>query len=177
MSDLGLNPDIRGDTWGWGGADWTQLQDMGLSARAFHGAAFDSDRGRVVVFGGTNAPIGGPNAALHLFGDTWEHNAPVEAVDDPPPGGLAMTVIPNVVKFGQAITVDFSLAFPQPDTISIVLQAGSAFRSPQIPAMTPGYAVSLVVDQSVHAGPPPFQLDVAAHVDGHVLRQSVSVVP
>ena len=42
---------------------WTQIQDIGPSARAGHGAAHDTVRSRTVVFGGLDA---GP------LGDTWE---------------------------------------------------------------------------------------------------------
>jgi hypothetical protein len=53
-----------GDTWEWDGQDWTQVSDTGPAARCFHSMAYDSDRGRVVLFGGQ---IGNQFAS-----DTWE---------------------------------------------------------------------------------------------------------
>ena len=44
---------------------WTQKQDIGPSARAGHALAFDSARGRVVLFGGDSM-------RSTLFNDTWE---------------------------------------------------------------------------------------------------------
>jgi hypothetical protein len=44
---------------------WTQKQDIGPAPRADHSMAFDSNRGRAVLFGGTD-PIS------RLFNDTWE---------------------------------------------------------------------------------------------------------
>ncbi|HJZ83700.1 MAG TPA: kelch repeat-containing protein [Polyangia bacterium] len=54
---------VLGDTWLWNGNTWTQ-GPAGPSARANHGAAFDSARGRAVLFGG------GTNTGN--AGDTWE---------------------------------------------------------------------------------------------------------
>ena len=52
------------DTWDWDGRGWSLRQDMGPAERINHALAFDSFRGRVVLFRGTNA-----SGAL---GDTWE---------------------------------------------------------------------------------------------------------
>lgn len=55
------------DTWEWDGADWTQVQDTGPSARYGQAMCFDSARGRIVLFGGHLAGLGGAKLA-----DTWE---------------------------------------------------------------------------------------------------------
>ena len=175
MSDLGDTPEIRNDTWGWDDGRWTHLQNMGPSPRAFHGAAYDSERRRVVVFGGTNAAIGAPAAGSHLFGDTWELGAPSGPTDEPDVG-LTMSVTPHVVGFGHAIAIDFSLAAPQPYPIAITLLVGSAVRFLEIAQMTTQTRVIIVVDNDIVDDAPPFQLKVEAHVDDHVLRQTVSVV-
>lgn len=47
---------------------WTQKQDFGPFPRLSHGLAFDSNRSRVVLFGGETA-VGPPTV---LIGDTWE---------------------------------------------------------------------------------------------------------
>lgn len=57
-----------GDTWEWNGAVWVQATASGPIGRAWPGMAFDSQRGRTVLFGGAN-----PNGSLTSFlGDTWE---------------------------------------------------------------------------------------------------------
>ena len=56
-----------GQTWEWDGSLWTQRQDMGPGGRYGPALAYDSQRDRVVLFGGTaNAPPYGN------LGDTWE---------------------------------------------------------------------------------------------------------
>ena len=55
------------DTWEWDGAAWTQQADTGPPPRLLHAMAYDSNRGRTVLFGGRGA------ADVNLtFGDTWE---------------------------------------------------------------------------------------------------------
>lgn len=65
-------PALFARSWEWDGKHWTARQDMGPGPRAFHGAAFDSTRSRVVLFGGTSATLSPPPAADSIFGDTWE---------------------------------------------------------------------------------------------------------
>jgi hypothetical protein len=52
------------DTWVWNGELWTQLEDIGPSARAANALAFDSTRERIVLFGGV--------AGSAVLADTWE---------------------------------------------------------------------------------------------------------
>jgi integrase-like protein/galactose oxidase-like protein/Kelch motif protein len=61
------NGDYLADTWEWDGANWIQ-QTPAVSppARIYHTMAYDSVRGRVVLFGGGN-PAG-------YLADTWEWN-------------------------------------------------------------------------------------------------------
>ena len=54
------------DTWEWDGVKWTRVSSSGPAARTNHPMAYDSHRGRVVLFGGN--PVG----ARGRFGDTWE---------------------------------------------------------------------------------------------------------
>lgn len=62
----------RNDTWAWDGASWEMLQDNDPgatdrpSARAHAAMAYDLDREKIVLFGGSNA--------VGYFGDTWEWN-------------------------------------------------------------------------------------------------------
>jgi hypothetical protein len=77
-----------GGTWEWDGRVWTLVQTSGPSPRQNHGMAFDSDRGRVVLFGGTES---GPV----YNSETWEWNGsgwiPVTSVGPAPRGLHAMT--------------------------------------------------------------------------------------
>jgi hypothetical protein len=53
-------------TWQWDGAHWTQRQDFGPASRSLAGAAYDSVRERLVLFGGQTS------TGTQVFGDTWE---------------------------------------------------------------------------------------------------------
>lgn len=53
------------DTWEWDGHHWSQLQDIGPSARALGAMAYDPERLRMVLFAGSD------DGDLPL-GDTWE---------------------------------------------------------------------------------------------------------
>lgn len=59
----GQQPPSLGDTWEYDGATWTEKPVEGPGARLAAGAAFDSRRGIVLIFGGI-----GPDGFL---GDTW----------------------------------------------------------------------------------------------------------
>jgi hypothetical protein len=68
---FGKSPDenkFLSDTWEWDGRKWTQIKADGPSPRAEAAIAFDSRRGRVVLFGGHNR-VGPAGSRL---GDTWE---------------------------------------------------------------------------------------------------------
>lgn len=58
------NANYLGDTWEWNGSNWSQVAVAGPAARNGHAMAYDSRRGRTVLFGGSGS--GGS------FGDTWE---------------------------------------------------------------------------------------------------------
>lgn len=59
----GQPPPTLSDTWEFDGTIWTQKQVAGPGARSGVGAAFDSKRGIVMIFGGVGAN--------GFFGDTW----------------------------------------------------------------------------------------------------------
>lgn len=59
----GQTPPTYGDTWEYDGTTWKQVSTTGPGARNAAGAAFDSKRGVVVIFGGINAD--------GFLGDTW----------------------------------------------------------------------------------------------------------
>jgi len=56
-----------GDTWSWGGQDWTQLNDTGPSPRNRACLVYDAARARYVLFGGAGDQ--------GEFGDTWTFDA------------------------------------------------------------------------------------------------------
>ena len=64
----GQDPGTFGDTWGWDGVNWTQLDDTGPAARFEFGLASDPARQRIILFGGTQYLGVNPKA----LGDTWE---------------------------------------------------------------------------------------------------------
>ena len=60
----GSGGSVFGDTWEWDGASWTNLTPaVSPAARAWQSMAYDSMRGRTVLFGGYNGS---------QLGDTWE---------------------------------------------------------------------------------------------------------
>jgi len=63
-----------GQTWEWDGKLWTQHQDMGPKARNRSALVYDSQRDRVVLFGGATGQ------ALERLGDTWE----LAIIEQPP---------------------------------------------------------------------------------------------
>jgi hypothetical protein len=61
---------MLGDTWEWDGATWRQSAVTGPSPRALFGLAYDSTRGRTVLYRGTG--VLAPDAPSH--NDTWEYD-------------------------------------------------------------------------------------------------------
>jgi Galactose oxidase, central domain len=53
------------DTWEWNGKLWVERQNMGPTSRHSHSMTYDSNRQRIVLFGGYQNAIG-------PLGDTWE---------------------------------------------------------------------------------------------------------
>ncbi len=65
---------VYADTWRWDGSSWSVVATDGSPGeRTGHGMAFDAERGRAVVFGGTRTerPTRGQQFTKFL-GDTWE---------------------------------------------------------------------------------------------------------
>jgi hypothetical protein len=56
---------VFNDTWEWDGEYWTQMADIGPSARYVHALVYDTERKRTVLFGGS---------ANGAAGDTWQWN-------------------------------------------------------------------------------------------------------
>jgi hypothetical protein len=72
LAGISLGP--VNDTWEWDGANWTQdVTAAAPSPRAAQSMAYDSGRGRTVVFGGTDEGFPGV-----FYNDTWELVPPVD---------------------------------------------------------------------------------------------------
>ena len=118
--------ELFGLTWEWNGAHWTARQDMGVGPRLGHAMAFDSARGRVVLFGGVTVPPESTGAASSLKGDTWEH------ADVTSPGGnggggtvtgmlASVSAAPDPVMRGGSLTVTVTLAGPLNVTVAALV--------------------------------------------------------
>ena len=72
------------DTWAWNGTAWTDVTPAGASppARTRHALAYDSARGRVVLFGGSGSTA---------LSETWESEAPTV-----PDGQLTLQLPPGM---------------------------------------------------------------------------------
>jgi len=112
-------PRLFGLTWQWDGQHWTALQDIGPAPRWGHTIAFDSNRGRLVLFGGVSVPPGDPNAADHALADTWETAAP-EATATGEVQLTSIAITPDTVTAAvlntspSALTLSVGLDHPAP---------------------------------------------------------------
>ena len=57
-----------GETWQWNGKHWAQILDIGPSPRSAHSMCTDTDRKKIVLFGGSRSQ----NQNDFQFNDTWE---------------------------------------------------------------------------------------------------------
>jgi hypothetical protein len=79
----GAPPPALADTWEYDGATWRRVDAPGPAARVSPGAAFDSKRGLMILFGGS-----GPSGFL---GDTWSFDGSVwKKIADSGPEARAM---------------------------------------------------------------------------------------
>jgi hypothetical protein len=138
VNDRGGLRNVHRDTWGFDGRRWTQLQDIGPSARFGHAMAYDEARDRVMLFGGLSLDATGGRTSP--VGETWEH-APLHltAPSDPTPpiqylDGLLLS--PSSAPAGMLINVTIHLGLVANHTISVVLVLISA---PQLQAGLDGH--------------------------------------
>jgi hypothetical protein len=107
--------DLSRLSWQWDGAHWTLRQDMGPSARWGHALAYDSARGRPVLFGGFSALPADPAVADSVLADTWE--AAVDAGPGPGPGPgtgvtlVSFTINPDTVVAGAGVVTGMPAEF------------------------------------------------------------------
>ncbi|MDF2273512.1 hypothetical protein P2Q00_50265 [Streptomyces coacervatus] len=88
---------IFADTWQWMQGQWTQVQNLGPAARAYHGLVNDGLRQRLVLFGGT--------AGAAACGDTWDADSPASGVRV-----VSVTVSPTTVPRDGQVTLTISLS-------------------------------------------------------------------
>jgi hypothetical protein len=99
-------------TWELEGSDWTERQDMGPTARYGHAMAYDQERGRVVLFGGSGAPSA-TAAADDLRSDTWEIPGAEGGPGEGPVARLvSFKVAPDVAGPGETVTFAAGLDRP-----------------------------------------------------------------
>ena len=72
------------DTWEWDGETWMGIDVTGPSARDYAAMVYDSQRGRMVLFGGYYY-----DGSHHNYGDTWEWFDPGVGID---PQTIAVTL-------------------------------------------------------------------------------------
>ena len=166
VSTLGANIRLFGDTWEWNGDRWTARQDIGVSARHGHAMAFDSVRGRVVLFGGLRL-VTETQTTLRPSGDTWEHPdvggpAPAEPGDDGPIREI--NISPNPALPGETVTITIVLKALQmtPEAVTL-LRNGDYLGSLVVPANLATASYSFLVTALL--GPLPVTVEITAIAD------------
>jgi hypothetical protein len=125
-SSADANPRVFGNTWEWNGKHWTQRQDIGPGPRWGHAMAFDSKRGRIVLFGGSSA-FAPAEPADHILGDTWEHTERGAAIPAPAAPKIALQsfiITPATVDVGASATGTITAIGANAETrFAIILKA------------------------------------------------------
>ena len=96
---------VLGDTWEYDGTAWTQLQPAASPpARTFVKMVYDSNRRRMIVFGGYNG--------TQMVNDTWELVSPSASVGSAaaPAVQLELAVTPNPVRGAASIRTAIPLS-------------------------------------------------------------------
>ncbi len=133
---------LFGLTWEFAGTDWTERQDIGPAPRHRHAMAYDTQRGRVVMFGGNSAPPATATAA-DLLADTWELPAGGQGQGglDGQGGGQGMatlvsfSLVPDTAGDGQTVTIEIVLdQAPTVDTVVSLAVDGSPAGDVTVPA-------------------------------------------
>lgn len=125
--NIGLAP-LFGQSWQWDGQHWTEWQDIGPGPRRFHALAYDTDRRRIVLFGGLSSfAMNEPDVFL---GDTWEHQ--VTAAPAPPTPTIASLVlnptsVPRGGIFGSDTNVTCTVTLGAPQPVNTVVQITTDF--------------------------------------------------
>jgi len=121
------------DVWEWNGATrtWTQLPPSAWlpETRSDHGMAFDSMRGRIVLYGGSSAP-GSANNTLEFDGNGWS----VISTEDSPGVQFGMGFTYDSLR-GAAVLVRSTAPWPAIDAIVdeyVTLGSSQEWITPQV---------------------------------------------
>ena len=117
-----------GATWRFSATKWTEVASFGPSARWRHACAFDSARGKLVLFGGSATlpqADATPPPAPSALGDTWE--APIAATS-PPAAVTVANIALSALSLGAApgstleaiVTLSAAGSTPVPIAVEIV---------------------------------------------------------
>ncbi len=107
----GGNAYACGGTWEYNGMTWVQRQTFGPSARDGATMVYDSQRKKMVLFGGETPQVGCDDSSANLCGGTWEYDGTTwtriqQATHPLPRVGAAMAYDTNrgkVVLFGGSV--------------------------------------------------------------------------
>jgi len=189
-SNAAGDPRVFGNTWEWNGKHWTQRQDIGPGPRWRHAMAFDSKRGRIVLFGGLSA-FGDAEPADHILGDTWEHTERGTAVPPPvapPPVTPQITlqsfiITPPTVEISASANGTITLSGINAGTSFVVILKAAPdvvqFISPQIktgeiPELGPG--IHTVLEFPAGTQSLPFQIKPRPELIGPGLPTTVITI-
>jgi hypothetical protein len=130
-------PVLFGHSWEWSGDFWTDRADIGPRPRWAAALTFDADRGRAVLFGGSDAVPSDPNVSTAVLGDTWE--APFAAGPGSPggPGDGApqltgFTISPDTFTPPQDVTFAATLSGPAAQVTEVSVYLAPPSGSPAL---------------------------------------------
>jgi hypothetical protein len=171
---------VSGLTWEWDGAHWTLRQDIGPSPRWGHAAAFDTNRGRAVLFGGASVPPTDAAVADHVLGDTWEETDEGAGGQPPPPPQpgnvqlVSFTLTPDTINAMQGGVVMVTVGIDQPAPAPVTVQIGAQ-------ALIGATTITIMPGQSTGQTQLPFQgglppmgdIQLSAELNGAVLAATL----
>lgn len=175
-------------TWEWASKRWTLRQDIGPGPRVEHAMAFDTDRARVVFFGGLTVPPGPQLPPESILGDTWEHR------DDSPDVGPTLppfdfAVQPaSVISQGNASAVFTLTPLLVPLQVQLFYTAQVLMDLPvflfnvTIPANVAHFEAGLSVQQIFAQLTPngfvaPGDVTIMAKLDDHTKTATLRILP
>jgi hypothetical protein len=175
-------PVLFGHSWEWAGDFWTDRADIGPRPRWAAALAFDADRGRAVLFGGSDAVPSDPNVAAAVLGDTWE--APFAGGPASPGGGqgagapqlTGFTISPDTFTLPQDVTFAATLSGPAAQMTEVSVYLGQPPGSPVLaidiqPGQTQSAVTASIQPGMLPAGP----YDLFAVLDAVTLTASMTV--
>jgi hypothetical protein len=126
------NPALQplfGKTWQLDSMHWTEWQDIGPAPRKLHAMAYDSDRRRIVLFGGLSVfgDIEQPAPPATILGETWEHEVTTAPGQQATTGVIASLVLnPKSVNrggfFGNDTLINYTVTLSGPRQVPTDVQ-------------------------------------------------------